>query len=255
MKIRNLLLAGTAIATLAGAGMARAAVLPHPQASAHKETVNVASTPFNWSGMYFGINGGYGSAASDTVDTITGNSAGANGTYPNSVYLNGFVGGGTIGANYQTGQLVLGIDGNWDWTNQSLTKSVSCTAGCVATGRSRINWFATLRGRVGYAVDRVLFYGTAGAALVNGQDIQTQTVPAGAPAVVFNDTALGWTAGAGVEYAINRNLSAKLEFSHISATLSQTVPFPTYGGMGGGVENERASISDNIIEGGFNWKF
>ena len=177
--------------------------------------------------MYFGINGGYGVAPTDTVDTITGNSAFANGTYPNSVNLDGFVGGGTIGANYQTGQLVLGVEGDWDWTSQSVTKSVSCTGGCVATGRSRINWLATLRGRVGYAVDRVLLYGTAGAAFVNGQDTQTQTVPTRAPAVFFSDTALGWAAGAGVEYAVNRNLSAKLEYLHVSATLSDTVPFPT----------------------------
>ncbi len=150
-------------------------------------------------------------------------------------------------------ELVLGIEGDWDWTNQSATKSVSCTAGCVATGRSKINWLATVRGRVGYAVNRVLLYGTGGIAFVNGEDTQTQTVPPNAPAVFFSDTALGWTVGAGVEYAINRNLSAKLEYLHVSATLSDTVPFPK--AMGGGKESESASISDNLVRAGLNLKF
>lgn len=239
------MLAGTAHA----ASVAAARVRPQA-ASVHGKAPLPA---FNWRGIYFGVNGGYGSAATSSVDTITGNIFGANGTYPNSVDLDGFLGGGTIGANYQIGRLVLGVEGDWDWTNQSVTKSVSCTGGCVATGHSTIRWLATLRGRVGYAINRVLLYGTAGAAFVNAKDTQTQTVPVGAPAVVFSDTALGWAAGAGLEYAFTQNLSVKLEYLHVGVNLSDTVPFPKL--MGGGWETERASISDNIVRVGLNWTF
>ncbi len=75
MKMRNLLLAATAIAASAGGGVASAADLSYPQAPVHEASVPVASTPFNWSGIYFGVNGGYGLAPTNTVDTLTGNSS------------------------------------------------------------------------------------------------------------------------------------------------------------------------------------
>ena len=130
---------------------------------------------------------------------------------------------------------------------------MSCTGGCVATGHSKIRWLATLRGRVGYAIDKVLLFGTGGAAFVNAKDTQTQTVPVGAPAVVFEDTALGWTVGAGAEYALSKNLSAKLEYLRVHANLSETVPFPAV--MGGGLEREKVSLSDDLVRVGLNWRF
>lgn len=249
----KLLVSALSLSALAGvaqaADLAAAPVGPPAAPVYHK-----APPPlFDWSGIYIGVNGGYGSAGASTTDTITGNTYGANGRYPNSGNLDGYVVGGTIGANYQTGRLVLGIEGDWDWTNQSLTKSVSCTGSCIATGHSKIRWLATLRGRVGYAVNRVLFYGTGGAAFLNAEDTQTQTVPVGAPPVRFSDTAVGWTAGAGVEYAITQNLSAKLEYLYVSANLSDTVAFPAV--MGGGVESESVTLSDNLVRAGLNWKF
>jgi len=211
------------------------------------------SSQANWTGIYAGVNGGYGSAHVSTTDIITNNGLGADGVYPNSGNLDGVLGGATIGANYQSGHVVFGAEGDWDRTNQTLAKSVSCTGGCVATGHSKIRWLATLRGRIGYAINNVLLYGTGGAAFVSAKDTQTQTVPVGAPAVVFRDTALGWTVGAGTEYAISKNLSAKFEYLYVHANLSQTVPFPAV--MGGGFESENVSLADNLVRVGLNYRF
>jgi outer membrane immunogenic protein len=71
---------------------------------------------------------------------------------------NGIVAGGTIGGNYQTGAFVFGVEGDFDWDN--IKGNPSACVGCQVSS----TWFATARGRVGVAWDRVLFYGTGGAA-------------------------------------------------------------------------------------------
>ena len=71
------------------------------------------------------------------------------------------------------------------------------------------NWIATLRGRVGFAADRALFYVTAGGAFT---DIKPST-----GALTFGGgTEPGWTAGGGVEYAITDNWTAKIEYLYAS---------------------------------------
>ena len=79
---------------------------------------------------------------------------------------NGWLAGGTLGGNYQWGQFVLGIEGDGDWKDVNATTSTNCTGfGCT----TRSDWLATVRGRAGYAVDRILFYGTGGGAFGNLQ--------------------------------------------------------------------------------------
>ena len=102
---------------------------------------------FRWSGIYVGINGGgaFGNSNwTDPVEAATGNFS-----------LSGGLFGGTVGANYQTGPWVFGVEGDWDWTNLSgTTFNTSCAfVGCT----TQSNWLATVRGRAGWAWNRVLF--------------------------------------------------------------------------------------------------
>jgi outer membrane immunogenic protein len=132
-------------------GQAVAADLPSPMApKAPAAYVPTTAVPvYNCSGVYLGINGGYAVAQSVWADPAV-----FAGTGPFS--MDGVQIGGTIGANYQWGHFVLGIEGDGDWTKQKGTIS-------------RSDWLATVRGRAGYAFDRILLYGTGGAAPANRQ--------------------------------------------------------------------------------------
>jgi outer membrane immunogenic protein len=206
---------------LAVGGQAVAADLPSPMAP----EVPVAYTPtapaYNWSGVYLGINGGYAVA-----ESVWGDPA----LFPVGPFsMDGFQVGGTIGANFQWGHFVLGIEGDGDWAKQSGTTS-------------RSDWLATLRGRGGYAFDRVLLYATGGAAPANRQ------VAAGGSLPYSSTTQIGWTAGAGVEVVLAQNWSAKGEYLYVDLG-NQTCPVASC------VVASSVPLTENIIRAGINYKF
>src|SRR5258708_2442704 len=128
------------------AGSAAAADLtPHyPQPFTKAPMYNPVYT---WTGFYLGLNGGGGWGRSSW--DRTGN-----------LDLSGAVIGGTAGFNFQMGQVVLGIEGDVDWSGVSGTTTTLCPAGCT----TRNDWLGTVRGRLGYAFDRFLPYITGGLA-------------------------------------------------------------------------------------------
>ncbi len=122
---------------------------PPPRAPA---TYVPAPVPgFTWSGIYIGVNGGYAFGTSSFSDPVLGST----GNFDTS----GFLAGGTIGGNYQWGQFVLGVEGDWDWSNLNGTTYSGCPGGC----ETKSDWLGTARARVGYAFDRVLVPRIAGA--------------------------------------------------------------------------------------------
>src|SRR5262245_4141112 len=104
---------------------------------------------FDWTGFYVGVNGGYGWGTSRYEFPAA----------TNRFDVSGGIAGGTVGYNYQVGQTVLGIEGDFDW--QDVNGSAPCVAGVCQT---KSNWLATVRGRLGYAADRFMPYVTGGAA-------------------------------------------------------------------------------------------
>jgi outer membrane immunogenic protein len=166
--MKRLVIAG-ALALVAG-GYAVAADLPYPRPVPQAPVAYLPVVPaYSWTGFYIGINGGGGFGNSNWLDPVLGNSGNFN--------TSGFLIGGTVGANYQIGQFVLGIEGDGDWQNlDGTTTGGSCAGqGC----ETKSNWLATVRGRAGYAWDRVLFYGTGGAAFANVQAGAGVAVPRG----------------------------------------------------------------------------
>jgi len=199
----------------------------------------VAVSTYDWTGFYLGINGGGAFGNSNWTDPIDG----ATGNFT----VSGALVGGTVGFNYQIGSWVLGVEGDGDWANLSGTTFNASCAGVGCTTQS--NWLATVRGRAGWAWDRVLFYGTGGAAFAN--------VQAAAGALPFSSTTqAGWTAGVGVEYAIWPNWTAKLEYLFVDLANSTCGVASCSGGVppGPGV-NTTVSLNENVIRGGFNFKF
>jgi len=103
--------------------------------------------------------------------------------------------------------LCSAVEGDWDYSaiNTGTTLTICSISGNCQTGN---NWLATVRGRAGYAADRVLFYATAGGAFA---DVQTTF-----NGVTTSHSQAGWTAGAGLEWAFADNWTAKIEYLYVN---------------------------------------
>jgi outer membrane immunogenic protein len=148
---------------------------------------------FSWTGFYAGINGGYGFGSSDWSGFGTSNDP------------SGGLVGLTAGYNWQSGALVFGLEGDIDWTDlKDSNTSLACPTGC----ETKNSWLATVRGRLGYAMDRWMPYVTGGLAIGDVRASQ-----AGIASV--SETNAGWTVGAGIETAFAPRWSAKLEYLYV----------------------------------------
>jgi outer membrane immunogenic protein len=182
---------------------------------------------YNWTGFYLGINGGYGFGNSSWSSPSSG-----------SFNTNGGLIGGTAGYNWQLGPAVLGIEGDGDWNGISGTTNNNCAPGCKTSS----NWLATVRGRLGYAADRWMPYVTAGGAFGD--------IKASIPGFSGMDTTkAGWTAGAGVEFAISGPWTAKLEYLYVDLGSANC------GFSCGGFPPDNVSLKENIVRGGINYRF
>lgn len=156
--------------------------------------------PYNWTGFYVGATAGYLFGKSQHCDTPA--------FCTNAFNVNGFTGGGTVGYNWQMTNWVLGVEADFSGANaKGSTTSVVGVFNCVANCDTKLNWWGTVRGRVGYAADRWLPYVTGGYAYGNlSADLNSGGLSA-------SGSRSGWTLGAGVEYALMpQNWSVKLEY-------------------------------------------
>jgi outer membrane immunogenic protein len=208
--MKNTLIAGAALLAL-GTGVAGAADLPIKAPPVYMPPA------FSWTGCYIGGNVGGAWARSNWSDSLFGLNWG-------NISDTRFIGGFQGGCNYQFGNpgFVIGVEGDFDWVgNNNGGRTVVVPAGFPGAGdvislSSNDTRIATLAGRFGYGVDHALFYGKFGAGWVgnNGFTIVDQTT--GAAFVGTNsNTASGWMAGAGLEYAFTNNWTAKIEYDYI----------------------------------------
>jgi outer membrane immunogenic protein len=183
---------------------------------------------YDWTGVYVGghIGGGM------LVDSVSQNGVSPNGfNLANTGNLRpaGVVGGAQIGANYEVAPWVIGVEGSWTDSAISGSTLIGC-AGCLFGGSTAIaserftsqaEWFAALTGRVGYAANDWLFYAKAGGAWMNVRYTEDLLAAAGGAGVfpgstvttqVITDNRTGFTVGAGIEFGLVENLSAKVEY-------------------------------------------
>jgi outer membrane immunogenic protein len=183
--------------------------------------------PFTWTGVYLGINAGYGNGQS-TGDFYCTNPAGVvSGTgcpspMPAALSQSGGFVGGQVGANYQTGLFVWGIEADIhvsDIHDSTGALPLTCCIGIgtvtgdTLTRSANLDWFGTVRGRLGLAIwDRALIYGTGG--LMYGEEVVNLLGTTSGPVTYqaqSSGTHTGWVAGGGIEYAFTNRLSAKVE--------------------------------------------
>jgi outer membrane immunogenic protein len=181
---------------------------------------------YNWTGFYIGINGG-GAWGDSTWDSI--------GTFD----VAGFLVGGTAGYNWQAGQFVFGLEGDYAWTGIDGTSSAACATGCKTSN----SWLATVRGRIGYAYDRFLPYITGGLALGDIKANQPGFVGA-------HDFNAGWTLGGGFEFVNAGTWSAKAEYLYIDLG-----KFNCGLACGNGINPDNVSFSTHVVRGGVNFRF
>lgn len=203
-----------------------------PRGPVYKAVPGPAYSPFEWTGFYFGINGGggFGTSRHNFALTTTGD-----------YRVSGGLIGGTIGHNWQTGSYVFGAEGDLGWSN--IKGSAPCPNPVFTCG-SELSWLATGRGRLGFVFDRWLPYATAGGAL--GDVKATVTGPVNFPGVTA--TRLGWTVGGGLEYAAWTYWSLKAEYLYVDLG-----SFNCGAQCGAAVDN--VSFKTHIIRAGLNYRF
>jgi outer membrane immunogenic protein len=185
---------------------------------------------FNWTGFYLG--GNFGGARARTDFTV--NASGAVGgiqlpttTRSGSTNGSGIVGGGQIGFNYEfPASWVVGVEADIDAAHITGSESACTAIGCTGHNTT-LEDFGTVRGRLGYAFNNVLVYGTGGWAWSNvsstamvtcfgrgcpGTSLLNSTISfPGAPSGSLS----GWTAGGGVEWGFLPNWTLRAEYAHL----------------------------------------
>jgi outer membrane immunogenic protein len=219
-----------AFAAIAFTSTVRAETVPHHVAAA-------PLVPYNWTGFYVGLNGGFG--AGDTTGRILP------AFFSDNHRIDGGMFGAQVGFNYQISNIVLGAEADWDWADIDGSKAASSFGGGTGTETFTIKNLGTLRARVGYTWDRILLYGTGGYAWTSRA---TDDCPGcGLSADTHNLD--GYTLGLGVEYGITQNLSAKAEYLYVHLD-----PTDYYRSQGCTV-NCSLGADVNVFRLGLNWRF
>lgn len=167
----------------------------------------VQEQAYDWSGLYLGVHGGLATGDFDYAAGPTGGPALINASISGS----GFIGGAQIGYDWQSGPWVFGALADIAFSNYSASISASI-GGPSLEAESQLNYLGTVRGRIGYAFDRALFYGHGGFAYGETE----QSVSAGGTTLFSGSTGrTGWVIGAGLEYALTDRISFGTEYSYV----------------------------------------
>lgn len=251
---RSLALAAASV--VLSAQLASAADLP---TKAPMAPAPMAPPVYNWTGFYIGgqVGGGW------AEDTVTHVDSGANfpaGFVQGSINPSGVLGGVYGGYNYQWGRFVLGIDGDYSWAD--LTGSGNDPSplipGRVALHHEKINWVATVTGRLGYAVNNWLLFVKGGGAWAGFDSHSVVNNAAGAPLnfTSASETRDGWVVGGGVEYAFLPNWTAKLEYDYVGFNTTNFNATTINVATGVGTSEARSATSHlNIGKIGLAYKF
>jgi outer membrane autotransporter protein len=207
----KLLIAAAAMAAFSGSAMAADLYVPPAAAPA------AAPATTNWDGAYIGASLGYAWGTATSTAPVGTASPG------------GWLVGVDAGYNFHVSDnIVLGIEGNLDWLNETVTTTVA------PAGTFTANWDGSLRARLGVDVDNILPYIEAGVAFANAT--------ASVPGTSFSNTQTGWTVGAGVEAMLADQLSANLEVRY------NNYGSATYGGA-------PIAFTDTQLRVGLNYHF
>ena len=178
-------------------------------------------------------------------------------------------GGFTAGYNWQVNQAVLGLEGDINYFGFKGIARGTALYPCCAPDSFTVNssvsadWLATIRGRIGFlATPTWLVYATGGAAIAEVKANFNFTDPfvgGASESGTVRDTRLGWTAGAGTEYAFGGGWSLKAEYLYVdlgrASATSTTLTNVSFGAFPSTVVTHSADIKSNIVRVGVSYKF
>lgn len=246
--------------------LASAAIAGPVPMSGGKEMKEVAPAPApecDWSGFYVGLHVGGQWGHSEDVDRDYNVPLlfGGGLDYPWGYDESGVVAGGQLGYNFQWNWLVLGVEGDLGYMNLEGrgTEDASCVfAGCDTFGKTNSDFYTTVRGRLGFAWQHWLFYGTGGWIGVNEETKvidDCDVFPCGGTLIHAGDTDFrsGWTAGGGVEYMIACHWTIRAEYLRFQV---DDHSFDAVDNFGAGPFHFKApGTQGNIVRAGLNYKF
>jgi len=277
MKMTNRWLKGVAIATLTAASTMAAQAADLPTRKEAPPPVFVPP-PFTWTGFYIGLNAGGVWSMGNRTTTLSAPTFANNflvASWPGNLGNSntGFIGGGQAGYNWQTGAFVLGVETDFDGT--SLGKTFNFTSlpfaattplpGDILTvnAKANLDWLGTTRARLGFVAtpdNRLMIYATGGVAYGGGSssfsafDTRNDFLFSGSP----SSSRVGWTIGAGAEYAITNNITIKGEYLYynLGSTTFTSIPTGAFAtAFPGIVATNKYEFDGSIVRAGVNYKF
>ncbi len=211
-----------------------------------KAPIAVPPPPYSWTGCYIGGEVGYAWGRDRDNETVIATGAPSPFSPADSARVTGPKLGGYVGCNWEYQRFVFGVEADAEWADLKGSANY-VTPAPSDFYETTVKWQGSARGRIGYAFDRVLLYATGGVAFahINEHD---QVGVTGA----FTDnstTRTGWTAGAGIDFAITNNLIGRIEyryadFGHFSYN---PIVFAAF--------NENHRFTESAIRLGLAWKF
>jgi outer membrane autotransporter protein len=213
-----------ALASVLAANVAFAADLPEAPMVPAPEMIDVSS---DWSGLYIGGHVGYASGVVNWSTLPTG-------LFSGDYEMSGWVAGGQIGYNHQMDSLVVGADASLEWSGISGVDDVG--AGFISR---EINWAGAVRGKLGFAVESILFYGAAGLAFANSTGHSF-----GPTEETLTHT--GWTVGIGVEAKVTDDVSVYAEYDYTQYGWEDYLDYP--------IDTE-TEFNTQAVKFGANWHF
>jgi outer membrane immunogenic protein len=188
-----------------------------------------ATSVYDWAGIYAGVQVGY--AWGDDNNDVSGNF---------DADFNDFLGGLHLGWQTQSNNFVYGLE--FDGEFSGLDAKIGAAGD---TADLDLNFLASARARFGFAADRLLVYGTGGVALGSAD----YGISNGVASEGFNHTPVGFTIGAGVQYAFTDQLSARIEYRYtdLGKERFSSALFP--------VDTFTANYDFHAVRAGLSWKF
>ena len=210
-------------------------------------------------GFYIGAHVGYGWGDKDWRETaltapFTGDVLGQ------GFDTDGFLGGGQVGVNWQTGPWVFGAEFQMSWTGMdggATGPAFTGSAGDSITVGTDIDWLATVTGRIGYAWSNWLWYVKGGFAWADEQFTRSAFV-SGPGTITFptaSDTRTGWTVGVGVEYGWTPNWSVKFEYNYLDFGSDRYTLAGTSSGGAPFAVNAELDQQIHLVKLGINYRF
>jgi outer membrane immunogenic protein len=269
-----------ALAAVVGfSGAALADGMYSKPAASYKDAPIVVSSP-TWAGLYIGGTAGFGvgntsgqldvfgnkesyphndnlNQVSSTLQTNGSESHGGGniGDFLNSLFssdydVQGAVYGIHIGYNWQRGPMVFGVEASINGTD--IEGSSACGALNFSDCNRELDYYGTVAGRIGYAVDRVMFYAMGGVAY--GEVKTDVDFLGGIVSLSGDETHTGWVAGLGIEYAMTDRFIVRIEYSHIDLGDENTDLNVKFGGESVGKIDDKVDLEFDVIKVGASYK-